>query len=96
MSLAILLGRISMLQAEADAANVAWADGYLWGFFQGGVLVWENLRDQGTLFGTDYALHYGQPGYDRLAPGPVQVMVRSHAGIEFSQDATIITINLRP
>lgn len=69
------------------------AEGYLWGFFQGGELVWENLRDEGAFSGIDYNLLIGSSGHALLQPGEVTVMVRALVGGEYSE-AAIITVRL--
>jgi hypothetical protein len=36
---------------------IAAAQGFLWGFFQNGVMVWENYRDEGILSTNEYGIH---------------------------------------
>lgn len=73
---------------------VAGAQGYLWGFFQNGVLIWENWRDEGHLSSNEYSILPGTNAHTRFSVGDVQVWVRAWMGSEWS-DATIITIHLR-
>ena len=70
------------------------AEGFLWGFFQNGVMVWENLRDQGTLSTNEYGIHPGTPAYSKFVPGSVQVWVRALIAGQWT-DAAIITIYLQ-
>jgi len=74
---------------------IAGADGYLWGFFQNGVGVWENLQDEGTLSGTEYNIMVGSLTHSKFIPGDVKVMVRASINGEWT-DATSITIKLEP
>lgn len=69
------------------------AESYLWGFFQDGVMVWENLRDEGILSGNEFGLLSGSKGYDSLSTGEVQVMVRAVVGGQYTE-AGIITIRI--
>src|SRR5215211_767119 len=56
---------------------IAAAQGFLWGFFQNGVMVWENYRDEGKLSTNEYGIHPGTTAYTKFAPGSVQVWVRA-------------------
>lgn len=49
---------------------------YLWGFFQNNVLIWENLRDAGTLDGNEYIISTTHPAYALIQPGELEVVVR--------------------
>ena len=71
------------------------AQGYLWGFFQNGVMVWENYRDEGTLSGNEYAIQPGTVAHSRFVPGDVEVWVRGWVDNQWT-DATVITIHLVP
>jgi hypothetical protein len=71
------------------------ADGYLWGFFQNDVMVWENMRDEGELSGTEYGIPEGSIAHNKFIPGPVQVWVRASISGQWT-DPTIITIYLKP
>jgi hypothetical protein len=71
------------------------ADGYLWGFFQNDVMVWENFRDEGVLSGTEYSIPEGSFAHNKFIPGSVQVWVRASINSQWT-DPTIITIYLRP
>ena len=71
------------------------AQGYLWGFFQNDVMVWENYRDEGTLSGTEYGIHPGTVAHSSFAPGEVEVWVRAMIKGQWT-DATVITIQLVP
>ncbi len=72
---------------------IAGAAGYLWGFFQGGTMVWENLRDEGTLSTTEYGIHPGSTAHSRLQHGTVEVWVRASIRGSWTE-ATTITIHL--
>lgn len=71
------------------------AEGFLWRFFQSGVMVWENFRDEGTLSGEEYGIHPGTEAHSRFVPGPVEVWVRAWVNGAWT-DATVITIYLEP
>jgi uncharacterized delta-60 repeat protein len=71
------------------------AEGFLWGFFQNGVMVWENYRDEGTLSGNEYWIHPGSIAHSKFAPGDVEVWVRASIKGQWT-DATVITIHLQP
>jgi uncharacterized delta-60 repeat protein len=70
------------------------AEGFLWGFFQNGVMVWENFRDERVLSGTEYGIHPGTLAHSKFVPGPVEVWVRAWVNGGWT-DATVITIHLR-
>ena len=70
------------------------AQGFLWGFFQNGVSVWENLRDEGTLSGNEYGILPGTVAHSKFVPGSVDVWVRALINGQWT-DATIITIYLQ-
>jgi hypothetical protein len=74
---------------------VAGASGYLWGFFQGGTMVWENYRYERKLSGTEYAIRPGTPAHRKFVKGKVAVWVRGLVNGKWTK-ATIITIYLRP
>lgn len=69
------------------------AQGFLWGFFQNGEMVWENLRDEGQLSGNEYAILAGSEAHSRFLPGDVEVWIRASIGDQWTQ-ATVITIHL--
>jgi hypothetical protein len=71
------------------------ASGYLFGFFQGGVMVWENYRDEGSLSGTEYAIWPGTEAHSRFQVGNVAVWARANVGGQWTE-ARIITIHLVP
>jgi hypothetical protein len=71
------------------------ASGYLWGFFQGGKMVWENYADERKLSGTRYSIQPGTSAHKRFAEGDVDVWVRGLVNEKWT-DATIITIHLQP
>jgi hypothetical protein len=52
------------------------ASGYLWGFFQGGKMVWENYADERKLSGTEYGIQPGTSAHKRFVEGDVDVWVR--------------------
>ncbi len=66
---------------------------YLWGFFQEGVLVWENSRDEGQLSSNEYGVYAGTEAHSRFAKGDVDVWVRALGEGGWS-DAQVITIHL--
>jgi uncharacterized delta-60 repeat protein len=70
------------------------AQGYLWGFFQNGEMVWENYRDEGVLSGDEYGIHPGTLAHSRFVPGPVEVWVRASIHGQWT-DAAVITIHLQ-
>ena len=74
---------------------IASAEGFLWGFFQNGVMVWENYRDEGVLSGNEYGIHPGTIAHSKFAPGDVEVWVRAAINGQWT-DATVITIHLQP
>jgi len=76
-------------------APVPRADGYLWGFFQNGVKVWENQRDEGTLSSNEYGIQPGTEAHSKFSVGEVKVWVRVLIDNKFS-DPAIIAIQLRP
>ena len=69
------------------------AEGFLWGFFQNGVMVWENYRDEGILSGDEYGIHPGTLAHSKFVPGPVEVWVRASIDGQWT-DAAVITIHL--
>jgi len=72
------------------------ATGYLWGFFQDGVLVWENLRDDGEISGENYQFLFGSAGYKKIKPGEVEVWVRALVNNKFTEPAVIKIIIRNP
>jgi hypothetical protein len=72
---------------------VSGASGYLFGFFQGGAMVWENYRDEGALSGTAYAIWPGTEAHSQFRIGAVDVWVRALVGGQWTE-ARIITIHL--
>jgi hypothetical protein len=71
------------------------ASEYLWGFFQGGKMVWENYADERKLSGTEYSIQPGTSAHKRFVKGDVDVWVRGLVDGEWT-NATIITIRLEP
>jgi hypothetical protein len=71
------------------------ASEYLWGFFQGGKMVWENYADERKLSGTEYSIQPGTSAHKRFVEGDVEVWVRGLVDEKWT-DATIITIHLQP
>jgi hypothetical protein len=67
---------------------------FLWDFFQNGVMVWENLRDEGTTSGNDYGIHPNTIAHSKFVTGSVEVWVRASINGQWT-DATVITIYLR-
>ncbi len=72
------------------------AQNYLWGFFQNGTMVWENLRDEGTLSSNEYGIQEGTTAHAVFVPGPLTVMVRYMLPDGQFSDATEITLVLKP
>ncbi len=70
------------------------ATGYLWGFFQDGKLIWDNLRDEGTLSGNSYNILAGSKAHSLINHGELQIWVRGLVDNEYSE-AAVITIQLR-
>lgn len=70
------------------------AEGYLWGFFQNGEMVWENLRDEGQLSGTEYTIAAGTEAHSRFVPGELKVSVRASIDGQWT-DAAVVTVHLR-
>lgn len=71
------------------------ADGYLWGFFQNGVMVWENFRDEGELSGVEYGIYEESLAHSQFVPGYAEVWVRASIYGEWTEP-TVITIYLEP
>ena len=71
------------------------ASGYLWGFFQGGKMIWENYRNERKLSGTEYAIRPGTLAHKTFVKGKVAVWVRGLVNGKWTK-ATIITIHLQP
>jgi len=69
------------------------ASGYLWGFFQNGVMVWENWRDEQQLPTNEYGIYPNTLAHSKFVPGDIQVWVRGLIDGSYT-DATIITIHL--
>ena len=77
------------------ATPIEGADGYLWGFFQDGNMIWENMRDEGTLSGTEYGISEGSLAHSKFMPGYVKVWVRASVNGAWTEP-TVITIYLQP
>jgi hypothetical protein len=58
---------------------------YLWGFFQNGNLVWENLRDGGTYSGNEYEIYIDHPAKSKLLPGDVSIQVSADLNGEWKE-----------
>jgi hypothetical protein len=71
------------------------ASGYLWGFFQGGEMVWENYRNERKLSGTEYGIQPGTSAHKKFVKGKVAVWVRGLVNGKWT-DPTIITVRLKP
>ncbi len=72
------------------------AQGYLFGFFQNGAMIYENLRDNRRL-SPDGVLNIwpNDPAHARFKEGPVQVWVRALVNNRWT-NARVITIILKP
>jgi len=68
---------------------VTGSEGYLWGFFQNGVMVWENSRDEGTLSTNEYGIAPGSVAHSKFSPGPVTVMIRALINGQWTEARTI-------
>ena len=69
------------------------AEGYLWGFFQNGEMVWENQSDEGQLSGNEYGIWETDEAHGKFIPGLLEVSVRANLGGQWTEP-TIITIQL--
>lgn len=69
------------------------ATGFLWGFEQNGVLVWENYRNEGALSGPTYTIAEGSYAHSLFTTGALQVWVRALIYNEWT-DLTIVNIFL--
>lgn len=78
---------------KVEAVPEAASNGYLWGFSQNGVGVWENYADEGTLSGTEYAICPASTAYSRFKPGLMEVAVRGLLPGEWT-DQSIVSVNL--
>lgn len=89
-------------QVEPVAGSVV---GYLYGFFENGVAVWENYANEGKLDGTTYVLPVGSPGHRALGSGahgqvtwPLQIWARAYIndgnGNYHWTDASVINVTL--
>jgi hypothetical protein len=76
-------------------APITGANGYLWGFFQNGVLVWENNRDEGKFSENEYSIMEGSVAHSKFKPGNVEVWVRANVAGQWTEPI-IITIDLEP
>lgn len=69
------------------------ASGFLWGFEQNGVLVWENYRNEGKLSGETYTIFEGSYAHSLFTTGALKVWVRALIYNEWT-DLTIVNIFL--
>lgn len=74
---------------------VAGATGYLYGFFQNGVAVWENYAQERKLSGSEYAIVANGPAHNAIQPGNLQIWVRAYVNNNWTE-ATITNIALDP
>ncbi len=73
---------------------VSGASGYLFGFFQNGIMVYENWRDDRRLSRNgEFSILPDNPFYSKLQEGPVEVWVRAYVNNQWSE-ARVITITL--
>lgn len=70
------------------------ADGYLWGFFQNGEMVWENKRDEQQLSGNEYEILAGSEAHSKFVPGELEVWVRATVNGQWT-DAITVIVTLR-
>ena len=66
------------------------AEGYLWGFFQNGEYVWENMTEEGTLDGPEYAILNGTEAHGRFQRGAVEVWVRASVAGQWTEPSIIM------
>jgi hypothetical protein len=65
------------------------AEGYLWGFFQNGVMVWENLRDEGHLSSNEYGIHPNSKAHEIIQPGVLQIVVRGSINGQWTESISV-------
>ena len=70
------------------------AGGYLWGFFQDGEAVWENLTNEGVLSGNEYTIYVGSDAHSRFTPGSVEVWVRAWVNGAWTEPS-VLTVNVQ-
>ncbi len=69
-------------------------DGFLWGFFQNGQMIWENGRDGGSPFSSNqYTIAAGTEAHDRFEIGSAEVWVRAGRDGDWSE-AAILSFSL--
>lgn len=56
-------------------------------------MVWENMRDEGTLSGTEYLIPKGSIAHAKFTPGDLEVVVRGWVAGGYT-DSSTITIHL--
>lgn len=72
------------------------ASGYLFGFFQNDVMIYENYRDEGTLSSNgEFAVWESNPFHAKFQLGKVKVLIRALVNSQWT-DAREITITLAP
>jgi hypothetical protein len=69
------------------------ATGFLWGFEQNDILVWENYRNEGALSGATYTILEGSYAHSLFTTGALKVWVRALIYNEWT-DLTIVNIFL--
>ena len=85
-----LKGNISI-----EVEKVEGARGYLFGFFQEGKMVWENLKDENKLSETSYVIKPDTDSWKALKPGKMEVWCRAAIGREWTARAIIkVTLEL--
>lgn len=67
---------------------------YLWGFFQNNVLIWENLRDAGTLDGNEYIISTTHPAYALIQPGELEVVVRGMVDNDWTNNVVQVRVTV--
>jgi len=84
---------------QVNVTSVSNATGYLFGFFQGNEMVWENYRDERKLSNTNYEIPAGSAAWQKFHKGAsgqaaeVKIWARALVHGEWT-DATIITVYL--
>jgi hypothetical protein len=75
------LGQTWTFKVEAITAS----QGFLWGFFQNGEMIWENFRDEGVLSTNEYTISSGSMIQKKFSPGPLTVEVRAFINNEWKE-----------
>ena len=75
--------------------KVEGARGYLFGFFQEGKMVWENLKDDNKLSETSYVIKPGTDSWKALKPDKMEVWCRAYVNNAWTDVSKIkVTLEL--